>query len=102
VYVRLHVDVPMIIYDEAVSISWELIMHTLSITTLRQNLFKIVDEIISTGQPVMIERKGNKVLLSLEQQGSKLSNLRAHDCIVGDPNEIVDMEMTEWNEPDKL
>ncbi len=77
-------------------------MQTLSITTLRQNLYQVVDEIIATGDPVVIERKGSRVLLILEQKGSKFANLKKHQCVNGDLNELVDMEIAQWNEPDKL
>ena len=35
-------------------------MKKLSLTALRQNLFKVADEVLKTGQPVEIERNGKE------------------------------------------
>ncbi len=36
-------------------------MRPMSLTALRNNLFKIVDEVIKTGNPVELERKGHRL-----------------------------------------
>ncbi|MGA1841702.1 MAG: type II toxin-antitoxin system Phd/YefM family antitoxin [bacterium] len=43
-------------------------MRVISLTSLRNKLFKIVDEIIETSVPVEIERKGHKLKIVLEQK----------------------------------
>jgi hypothetical protein len=64
-------------------------MVLLSLVALRNNLFKIVDEIIKTSTPFEIERKGHRLRIVVEEKRSKLDDLKLHDCIVGDPNELV-------------
>jgi PHD/YefM family antitoxin component YafN of YafNO toxin-antitoxin module len=64
-------------------------MQPISLTALRSELFKIVDQVIQTGKPVVIERKGFRVKLVLERKKSKLKNLKPHDCIAGDPDDLV-------------
>ncbi|OAI49205.1 hypothetical protein AYO45_00460 [Gammaproteobacteria bacterium SCGC AG-212-F23] len=73
---------------------------SITVTELRTNLYKIVDQVIATGVPVEIERKGVKVKLIAEKKKNKLSNLiRRPDCIIGDPEDIVHMDWSEeWNE----
>ena len=39
-------------------------MPSISVTALRQNLFKIIDQVLETGVPVEIDRNGKKVLLT--------------------------------------
>jgi hypothetical protein len=71
-------------------------MGSILLTTLRSNLFKIVDEIIKTGNPLEIERNGHRLKIILEEKRSKLDNLKPHDCIVGDPDDLIQMRQANW------
>jgi hypothetical protein len=77
-------------------------MRPISLTALRSNLFKIVDEVIETGNPVELERKGHRLKIEIEAKKSKLENLKPHDCIVGNPDELIDLKVAEWHETEKL
>jgi hypothetical protein len=77
-------------------------MGPISLTALRNKLFKVVDEIIKTGNPVEIERNGHRLKIILEEKRSKLDNLKPHDCIVGDPDALIQIKVGEWGEPTKL
>ena len=77
-------------------------MRPISLTALRNNLFKIVDQVIQTGNPVLLERKGQKLKIVLEEKKSKLANLKSHDCIVGDPDDLVQVKVGEWHETNHL
>ena len=77
-------------------------MRPISLTALRNNLFKIVDQVIQTGNPVTLERKGKTLKIVLEEEKSKLGNLKPHDCINGDPDELVHVKVSEWHEPNHL
>lgn len=70
-------------------------MKKIALTTFRQNLFQIVDQVIETGVPVEIERKGRCVRVMVEERKSKLANLIAHKSIVGDPETLVELEVGE-------
>lgn len=67
-------------------------------TTLRQQLFKIIDRVIKTGTPAVIERNGHTLKLVLEEKKSKLSNLTPHKAIIGDPDELVSIKAGTWAE----
>jgi len=73
-------------------------MDPISLTFLRSNLFRIVDNVIKTGIPVEIERKGRKLKIVLEEKRSKLDYLETRDCIVGDPDDLVDLKVGRWDE----
>ena len=77
-------------------------MRPISLTALRNNLFQIVDKVIETGNPVELERKGHRLKIVMEAKKSKLENLKPHDCIVGNPDELIDLKVAEWHEERKL
>ena len=80
----------------------QIIPMSISLTALRQQLFNIVDQVIETGIPVEINRKGYTVKIVLDDQKSKLANLSPHDCIMGDPDELIDLPVHQWNRGDEL
>jgi hypothetical protein len=80
----------------------ERFMQPISLTALRNNLFKIVDQVIQTGNPVFLERKGHHLKIVLDEKKSKLDNLKSRDCIVGDPDDLVQLKVAEWHETDNL
>ena len=47
-------------------------MRPISLTALRNILFEIVDQIIQTGNPVELERKGHRLKIVIDEQKSKL------------------------------
>jgi len=73
-------------------------MEQVTLTALRQQLFKIVDKVIQTGIPVEIERHGHRLKIVLDDPPRKLANLRSHNAIVGDANDLVDLETDQWQE----
>ena len=77
-------------------------MAHMSLTALRNKLFKVVDEIIKTGIPVEIEKNNHKLLIVLKEKKSKLDNLKPHDCIIGDHDDLVNLKVTEWDEVNNL
>ncbi len=77
-------------------------MAPISLTALRNKLFKVVDEVIQTGIPAEIDRNGHRLKIVLEDKKSKLNNLKPHDCIVGDPDELIQLEVATWDEASNL
>jgi prevent-host-death family protein len=72
----------------------------ISLTKLRADLYKIVDQVIETGIPVEIDRNGKKVRIIAVEQKSKLENLTPHPgTMVGDPEGFVHLDWShEWKE----
>ena len=77
-------------------------MTPMSLTALRNQIFKVVDEVIKTGIPVVIERKGHRLKIVLEEKKSKLENLKPHDCIIGNPDDLVQLKVAQWTEEGRL
>ncbi len=62
-------------------------------TRLRENLYNILDEILETGRPVEIERKGKLLRIVPEKPTSIFDRLEDHpDTIVGDPDDLVHID----------
>jgi antitoxin (DNA-binding transcriptional repressor) of toxin-antitoxin stability system len=65
---------------------------------LRQDIYRVLDQVLETGVPVEIERKGRILKIVPGAPMSKLDNLVERDCIVGDPEELVHLDWSsEWN-----
>lgn len=72
-------------------------------TGLRENLYRILDQILETGQSVEIERKGKLLRIVPEKPGSIFDRLEEHDTIVGDPDELVHIDWSStWKGTDGL
>jgi len=66
---------------------------------LRENVYKTLDEVIETGLPVEIVRKGVVLKIVLDQPPSKLARLKKRSLFVGDPDDILGMDWSsEWSE----
>ncbi len=64
---------------------------------LRENVYRILDEVLTTGLPVEIERRGRIIQLVPLEPASKLERLPRRDYLEGDPEEIVHLDWSsEW------
>jgi len=68
-------------------------------STLRGNIYKLLDQVLESGQPLEIERKGKLLQIIPRDKQSKMKNLVKHKCLVGDPESIVHIDWSEeWND----
>ena len=59
-------------------------------THLRQNLYKLLDRALETGEIIEIKRCGKTLKILSEKSKCDFNNLIPHpDCIVGDPDDLV-------------
>jgi len=68
-------------------------------TKLRENIFQVLDQVLTTGVPVEIKRRGKVLRIVPPEPRSRLDNLvpRPH-YLIGDPEDIVHMDWSnEWN-----
>ncbi|MGH3544811.1 MAG: type II toxin-antitoxin system Phd/YefM family antitoxin [Mycobacteriales bacterium] len=71
---------------------------TVTASQLRQDVYRLLDEVISSGNPLEIERSGRRLRIVPVETPPKLSRLTVHsDAIVGDPEGLVHSDWsTEW------
>jgi len=68
----------------------------LNASRLRSDIYRILDQVLRTGQPVEVERRGRRLRIVAVDPASPLDALVAHgDAAVGDPSDLVDLDWTE-------
>ena len=64
---------------------------------LRENIYRILDEVAETGVPIRIERKGRTLRIEREQAPSKLGRLKRRRYLRVRPDELVHLDWSgEW------
>ncbi len=68
-------------------------------TRLRQDIYRLLDRVLETGEALEIERRGRILKVVAEPRRSKLDRLVARpDFIRGDPEDLVHLDWShEWN-----
>ncbi len=75
----------------------------MKITTLRKQLYQVVDSVLESGTPVELERKGRKLLIvPADRVKSRLARLKRRRAIIGNPDDLVKLKVYEWREPENL
>ena len=80
-------------------------MAAVTLTALRQNIFQLADQVLETGEPLMIERNGRHLLLVAERPKLDIAKLPRRSLFKGDPDELVNIKTwdeAEWSEPNNL
>ncbi|MBU0729229.1 MAG: type II toxin-antitoxin system Phd/YefM family antitoxin [Proteobacteria bacterium] len=67
----------------------------LTASALRGNIYKLLDQVLESGQPLTIERKGKLLQIVSTGKISKLKKLVKHSCLKGDPESIVHLDWSE-------
>jgi antitoxin (DNA-binding transcriptional repressor) of toxin-antitoxin stability system len=69
-------------------------------SALRRDIYRILDRVIETGEPIIIERRGHRIRIATEEAPSRLDSLvRRPDVVVGDSEDFVDLDWSgEWTE----
>jgi len=67
-------------------------------TQLRQNLFRILDQVSKTGKPVEINRKGTLLQIQVKKSGNKLDLIKQHPVFMkNEPETFVHIDWSdEW------
>jgi prevent-host-death family protein len=66
-------------------------------STLRQNIYKLLDQVLETGSPIEIERKGKKLKIVPVKPEGKLAHLDGPDIMKCDPEDLVHIDWSsEW------
>jgi antitoxin (DNA-binding transcriptional repressor) of toxin-antitoxin stability system len=69
-------------------------------SALRRDIYRVLDRVLETGEPVIIERHGRRIRISAESMRSRLDSLvRRPDVVVGDSEDFVHLDWSnEWTE----
>jgi antitoxin (DNA-binding transcriptional repressor) of toxin-antitoxin stability system len=88
-------------------------MQNLTLTTLRKNLYQLADQVLATGEPVIIERNGRRLALiaepvapeALPKKLRSLDNLPKRNLFNGSDDDLAEFkvwDISEWREPEIL
>ena len=70
---------------------------TVTVSGLRQNIYRLLDQVIETGQPLDVKRGDRLLKIVVEKPASKLARLSRHKCIRGNPEDLVHLDWSrEW------
>ena len=75
---------------------------TYGLSALRANLFQIADAALQSGEPVPLERNGQRLWLVPERTESRIGRLPVLDIIVGNPDDLATLNVSEWHETKNL
>jgi N-acyl-D-aspartate/D-glutamate deacylase len=67
---------------------------------LRDNIYRLLDQVLETGVPVEIERNGRRLRIVAEDAPSRLDRLvRRPEVVIGDSDDFVHLDWSdEWTE----
>ena len=69
----------------------------LTASKLRENIYRILDQVLETGVPVEIRRKGKTVRIIAAEPPPKLERLKQRIYLLEDPEAIVHLDWSaEW------
>lgn len=69
----------------------------LKASAFRRNIYRILDQVLDTGVPVEIERRGKVLKIALGEPRSKLAGLKPRPYLLCDPEELVHLDWSrEW------
>lgn len=74
----------------------------LTASRLRQDIYRILDEVLESGVPVEIERRGKVLKIVPPETTSKLDSLAPRDYLNADPEEFVHVDWSETWRPGSL
>jgi hypothetical protein len=78
---------------------------TLTATTLRSQLYQVLDRIAETGEPVEIVRKGKRLRIQVVESEPKVFSFEALEShpgtIVGDPDTLPYVDLSALWQPDE-
>ncbi len=69
----------------------------LTASQLRADVYRVLDRVLATGEPVEIVRRGARLRIVKPDTGRRLADLPRRPVIVGDPEELVELDWSdEW------
>jgi len=67
-------------------------MKTITVTELRGNIYNLLDEVLSTGIPIEIDKEGKKLKIMPVGKSNKFQNLISRPNVIkGNPDDLIDI-----------
>jgi hypothetical protein len=64
---------------------------------LRENIYRILDEVVESGTPVEIKRKGKTLKIVCDDSPQKTARLIPRNIIKGNPKDLIHLDWSkEW------
>jgi len=72
----------------------------LTASKLREDIYRVLDHVLATGEPVEIERNGRRLRIIADDPPTRLGRLVRRDGVVaGDSDDLVHLDWSgEWQE----
>jgi len=71
----------------------------LTASRLRQDIYRILDEVLASGVPAEIERHGKILRIVPPENTSKLDSLRPRNYLNTDPEDVVEIDWSDTWRP---
>lgn len=73
-------------------------MPTVTASRLRENIYRLLDEVLETGIPLEIERRGRRLRIVAVESPDRLDRLTPHpEYLACDPDDVVHIDWSgEW------
>lgn len=69
----------------------------LKASQLREDIYRILDQVLETGIPIEIERRGKILKIVPSESRSKLDNLKPRRYLLSEPEDLVHLDWSgEW------
>jgi antitoxin (DNA-binding transcriptional repressor) of toxin-antitoxin stability system len=76
-------------------------MTTVTASSLRADIYRILDQVLATGEPVEIERNGRRLRIIPLEAPHKLDRLvKRPNFVRGDPEDLVHLDWFDEWQPD--
>ena len=73
-------------------------MKSMTASELRANVYRLLDEVIETGEPVQVRKGKKKVRIIPAEPIKRTDRLKKRNWIIGDPEQLVTSDWSsEWN-----
>jgi hypothetical protein len=70
---------------------------TVTASKLRENVYRILDTVLETGEAVEVVRKGRVLRIVVDAPSSRLARLKKRNIIQGNPEDLVEIDWSkEW------
>jgi antitoxin (DNA-binding transcriptional repressor) of toxin-antitoxin stability system len=71
---------------------------TVTASQLRQDIYRLLDQVLESGEPLEIVRKGRRLRLIPDSPARRLDRIVGNsEAIIGDPDELVSIDWSrEW------